>query len=230
VAVEDRYFGDTELLNRIDDTERELIQGYIGQRLSAEERSAFESYFLRSSAARRKVAEARTVAEYFRRSGNHSRALRISAAASLLLIFAAAAYLAVDTRRTRAEPDRKSVDQQVAVAWLETHTIHPGRQRGGEGQPAVFQLGRGAALLRLNLEMEASSCSSGQCRASLSYDGGKAALVVPVLRDSAGLHVEIPAAYLPPRADCLMEIWDGGSKAESFQFAVNKITPYGTTR
>lgn len=222
-ALEDRFFGDSELLDRIDRAEQDLIQDYMAHRLSPVERSAFESHFLRSTAARRKVEESRTVAEYFRRSSQRRVAPLLVLAVSLLLLAAVSGYLAIDLRRTRAELAASEAAPRMVAAAVAEFEIMPGRSRSG-GAEQLFRLEAGRSLLRLNLKMDSAPCARDICRAELLEPGGPVLVSLPVLLDNRGLYVEVPASALPDHADLLLDVRNGRQKIESIQFGLKKIS------
>lgn len=222
--MEDRFFGDSELLSRIDRAEQDLIQDYIAERLSPPERSAFESHFLRSTAARRKVEEARTVAEYFRRTAKRHLLSRLAFVGTLLLLAAVCAYLANDLRRTRMDLVARDARPLIAAASSAEFEVMPGRSRGGGGGEQSFQLEAGRSLMRLNLRMDTAECGRGTCRAELLEPGEPVLVSIPVLEDSRGLYLEAPVSALPDEADLLLEVLKGREKIESFQFGLKKIS------
>ncbi len=63
IALEDRFLGDDQLFEQIEDAENDLVDDYVGERLGAPERKLFESYYLALPENRAKVESAR----FFRR-------------------------------------------------------------------------------------------------------------------------------------------------------------------
>lgn len=228
-ALEDQFFGDSELMNRIDAAERALIQEYLGQRLSAEDRAAFESHFLRSTAARRKVEESRTVAEYFRRSARRRIVPRMALAATVLLLAAVTTYLAMDRRRTRTEMAARREPRLTATVRFAEFEVTPGRNRSSGSDPAFVLQGE-QPLLRLRLKMDPAACGQHTCRAEILKPGEPVLLSLPVLEDGRGLYLEAPSSALPEQADLLLDVRKGRDKIESFQFGLRKISLSPSTR
>lgn len=212
------------------------------------ERQAFEQHFLKSGAARKKLEEARVVAEYFRRSNRRSRVNQLVMVAAMILVCAFIAYFAYDAgiaakgeieiasngSAPDQHPDRKGGDgaepvmsggdSQATTALRLTATLTPGRQRDPDDEASTIRLPAGTALLRLRLDTT-HLCQPNRCRAELRFNAGPPTVILPVQATPSGLSVELPTSYFPQRADCLLELKDGTSLAESFQFSLETISP-----
>src|SRR5690242_7522625 len=61
IALEQQFFADGELLDRVWATENELVDGYVRGRLPQTEREQFERHYLASPQHRERVAFAQTL-------------------------------------------------------------------------------------------------------------------------------------------------------------------------
>lgn len=75
-ALEDRFLGNAEVFEQIEDAENDLVDDYLGSRLGAAERKLFESYYLAVAENRAKVEAAR----FLRRGLQNEKAETVNAA------------------------------------------------------------------------------------------------------------------------------------------------------
>lgn len=211
-----------------------MIQSYLAGNLDIEEREAFETHYLRSGAAQKKLDEARIIVEYFRRSNPRSRLKKQLLAMTYLLLCGILCVVAFRAGRVSssesaviARPEQKRIEE--SDKWLLSQALLPGRTRDLASPETPLSIPPETALLQLHLDM-VPSCLTDRCRAELRFDSGPPAVVLPLVTTGNSLLVELPASSIPDQADCLLEVIDGDMVVGSFQFSLKKISPVDAAR
>jgi len=193
-AFEERYFGDPQRLDEIQDAEAELLDQYVRGRLAEADRLLLERHYLDSPARRDRVAFARALAAVVdserqeREPRPHAVPARprrwivhaLPIAASVLLAVLAVGQMA----------DRARLRQEVEGLSAATEALRTSARQSADQLAAEQRRSEALAETVERLQAAASSAGAGSARALF------AVLLSPLLRDAA----EAEALTWPPSA------------------------------
>jgi hypothetical protein len=231
-AIEREYFADERGLERIEAAEEDLVEDYLSDRLTSEERSRFERGYLAAPHRRRRVdtmrglialaqmsapaPAARPASPYVWASLAAAALLIVSAGAWWTLRTAPAAPAATDARPSRAPsaPAPSSTPTGPGVtpasprvfAWA----ISPLAVRSAGDSPRLV-IPAGIDIVRLQLEGGAGDRRPAGARARVRTVAGQEVWVGPAAPTDATpgviAQIEVPAARLTPN-DYLVGLFD----------------------
>ena len=207
--VEERLLTEEAFMDELTLAEEELIDDYVGERLSARERADFERHFLSTEERRRQLRFARALGRYAdaahaTKSGAPSAARAPEATggfgARLRAFWAGLSFA------PRAGLALAAVAVVVFALWL----ARPARPRsfyalalsasagdraaGAQGVPV--RLPPDAEALRLTLSLPEGAGASGGYRAELLSEGGRPERAAVAAHDARTVTVVVPAAAL----------------------------------
>jgi len=207
--VEERLLTEEDFLEELTLAEEELIDDYVGERLSDAERTSFEQYFLSNEERRRQLRFARALSRHAsaEHTGERSRApeaapLRRTAWGERL-----GALWGGRTWAFRAALALSAVAVVVAGLWVARPKAPPqtfaaltlfaavGDRAGGVRPPRV-RLPLGADALRLTLTLAEGAPPAAAYRVELLGDGGRTERLEAEGRDGRSVTVVIPEARL----------------------------------
>jgi hypothetical protein len=230
-AFEDSFFRDDQTLEQAEAAEDELIEDYLGRRLSADERARFEQHYL---AAPHHGVRVETVRRLIAAAPGHSRRrpyfVPLAAAAALMLAVGTwwlySSRHAPDTVDTRIPPpasrDRNlpaSTPLRVFATSLSPITL----RSAASGSAVVIPEGTDVVSLRLLGEEErprsAAARAFARTVAGETVWQGEATLID--LPAGAAARVDIPASVLRPD-DYIVELRTGpaGADRESYRYVL----------
>ena len=229
VGVESEYFGSADALEIVDATYEHLIDEYLENTLSADDRQQFEAVYRESPKHWERVETVRRL-----KAAAHSSA-RSRGAGIRTLALAAAVLLAVAgivwvVERARRAPPAPSAAQAAATAPVPhvfAMSISPVTVRGANESPAlVIPLGTDVIGLRLEGEGAGPPVASG--RVVIRTVAGKDQLetwqgpiqIGGVLPPGTIAHVDVPADRLVPDdyVVTLFETGPTGAEGERFRY------------
>jgi len=173
LRVEEQYFADAEALDRLEAAEERLIEDYLADQLSPEERARFETAFLSVPRRRARVATIRALMDAAS-AGNRVRARKpssparvrpawagwLSLAAAAVVLIAAGTWWAFAVSRGRLARDRPHATASSAPtaparssARVFAVSLSPGAVRSA-GDAAGIAVPDGTDLVELRLEGE----------------------------------------------------------------------------
>lgn len=219
-ATEREYFQQAGELERLEDAEEELIEDYLEDRLSADEREPFEREYLASPLHRTRVD---TIRQLQRRAQSLSRQRHASAtwlrprgliaAAAALLVLAVGLWMAgrqrseapVSAGRTQSggsavprsqAPRRYEPSAPPAASVLAVELSPLSLRSAGQAPPVVIPAGTDLVDLRFEHDTEVAPPAQGTVIVT-TVDGAEA-WRGPLAMDAAVPHVRVPASALAP--------------------------------
>jgi hypothetical protein len=194
--------------------EEELIDDYVGERLSANERAEFERHFLSTEERHRQLRFTRALGRYAdaaraeegeEPAGGRARAAHAAPTFGERL----RAFWGGRSWAPRAGLALAAVAVIVAAFWLarppaptEPRTFQElalntsAADRGGSTQPDTVRLPLGADALKLTLHLPEGTPASPRYRAELLREGGQAEAVQVTAQDAGSVTVVVPSARL----------------------------------
>jgi hypothetical protein len=244
--IEQEYFANDALLDRMEAAEEALIEDYVADHLPPDRRARFEREFLSVPHRRARVATIRTLMAAASRSApvpaDHRSAFagarralvgRLSLAAAAMVLIAAGTWWVFGVSHNRSAADRhqaassgpgtpppatRSSTRMFAVS------ISPGATRSAGGAPGIV-VPDGTDLVELRLEVEPGDARVERARAVVRTVAGDEIWRGPAATPSdlpAGIaaSVDLPAARL--RADdyviTLFTATPGGVEREAYRY------------
>jgi anti-sigma-K factor RskA len=199
-AIEKRLLTEDDLLEELGIAEDELIDEYLAEKLSEEERERFEQNFLATPERRQKVQFSRSFSRYVRTIESQKAALpfwshfsstqnwALPATAAVAVIVIVAGIVWFSRQRTPSPPT------------FVTLTLTISTSNRAEGAPATkVTLPLNADALRLRLKLPETASPATRYRVELLREDGETQTLPIVGYDEQSVVVEIPAAQLSRR-------------------------------
>lgn len=213
-SIEDALLTDEDARRQVSVVEDELIEEYLADELSAEERSHFESHFLAPETRRRDLRFSQALHRYIK---EHPEAAKLEAAparkgwsllwprfavAAAVLIVGAAWWVGVIQRGRRNEAVAKQPAAGTAVATApaplptEVLILTPGLLRSG-GQETILRTRPASASIELHLQLPPEASGFAAYSLELATVEGKEVWSQSGLqRDGNTLKVVVPTSLL----------------------------------
>jgi hypothetical protein len=177
LALEQKYFGDDSVYERLLVIEDELAYDYVEDRLSPERRERFQRILGATERGRENVELARSLLAALRASHSATRSSRYWAvgAAAALVFAIPSAWLAVRVAELNRRIEQLQIDRAAAQNVIKTQPLEaaflltPGRTRAAGGI-ALLELIPQADALRLELVPPPGLERSGDCIVSIRSD------------------------------------------------------------
>lgn len=151
-ALEEKYFVDRKVLNRLRDVETALIVDFLEQRLSSSEKVSFEKRYLEIPDLKRRVEEVRKEFASARPIASRSMAWRLSLATVMLILVAATGLVYWRARQRSADSGERLTQIARNLSVVDVR-LTPGVVKSGLAQSVVIGAPAPDAIVRLSLEL-----------------------------------------------------------------------------
>lgn len=228
-ALEDAYFASPDALEGLEDAEDALVESYLDATLSADERAAFERYYLASPIRTRRVEVVRSLRRGATLADSPSRWSGLAVAASALLAVTVAGLVWISGGPARSRGEAPAVAATPTPPSIPTPTVPrrvpivvalavPSVTVRGAGGPPTARIPTDADVLALTLQVDPGQPAAAEPLVVVETVEGREIWQGPGTA-ARGVLVSIPSDRLEG-GDYLAVVFDtsGGRRTELAQY------------